>query len=571
MNVISPRLPHARTLFALLIAALLLHVLATATALAQDDDDGDLDLTIPPTRLLVVDGDSHQDATRAETFYFRQLIATANEERVGMGLGKYELETVSAADLATRSLTGVRGVVLANVAKPGERVFTALQWFVSRGGLLILAMGGNCDLAHYNAVLARTPPMLPLQFNGVAGDNDNLAVSATSGAGSNLAALIDAARPDVRKLVRVRAAEGSKIDGTRLVAGSDKLPLLITSSYGRGMVVLFTSSLDTEWNALPTSPAWVMWSELLDEFVGGDPPVLKLAQRPDGRLKLLAAQLEAVETEGAALLERARKLRVAGKPDEAQRLDLLVESLVARHDSLRGDIREVISDRDQRHWLPRDLRLAIIKLEQQLDTDDSLTGMQRLTMLGELDDARKQAAVRRHKLELENAEWAISIGKMDELATRFLTAKNKLNRMRPGDARDKVEAEMIRTGYELCARYDSWKTGVEKRIEEWNALIRKAGDAGDSDVAAKLRKESDVLDEWKMKVMIGKVMEAVTVAEVENSMRSMDRNSMSVKVALIEEKLAAARSVNDPVAVAKLEAELREAKLALAKLPSGGR
>ncbi|MGE0430723.1 MAG: hypothetical protein AB7S36_00560 [Planctomycetota bacterium] len=565
------------TSFAWLPGLVLGLVLAAASSIAaaQDSDAG----ATPSVKLLIVDGAPHAQPSRCETFYFRTAITAHNDairERpdVDRDAVLFDIESCSAENLATATFDGVRAVLLANVTRPAARTFTLLQWFVARGGTLIITLGDRIDAAHYNQLLAIRGSMLPLRLDDTLGTGSDMPVSETPGA--NLLHELD--KPTVGKLVRVRrndnggAAAGSDVEGTRLrVANGGSLwPLLVVRRYGRGAVVLFTSSLDGDWNPMVAQPIYpLLWTGLLGELAGKPVAAVRVPQRADGRLKMLEAQLQAVEVEGGAMLERARQLREAGMTEEADRLGLLVEALESRHRTLLADVRDVELETRTRHWLPRELRMKIDAAELKLDTDDTLTAAQHKSTTDELQEARQDARSIRLRIELENGEWRRSIARMEQLAAEYTALDKRIRGMQAGADRTREANRHMLMGVELTTRFDAWKAGVERRTEQWNELIRRASDAGDNAAAAALRNELNALDDQKMKLMVGPVMEAAMAAETANLMSEISRSQLDVRIAMLEERVAAAREANDAATIMRLEAELRELQQQRARMPGG--
>lgn len=226
--------------------------------------------------VLLVDGDPHLDPTRSETFFAHAaLSAPANDT-------PWVRATVIPSERFTaESLHAPAVVVLANVPQLTAEQTTALQEYVEHGGGLLIALGDRIDSAAYNERLfAEGAGLLPTvlesietdtarELQGVRVVSDSLELPWLARFRRENSPQFTQARFDkwwrVRRVERGREGEGERGRTDDLAASAPTIlarlttsdPLLLTRRFGRGNVVLMTSSLDADWNTLPAKPDYV--------------------------------------------------------------------------------------------------------------------------------------------------------------------------------------------------------------------------------------------------------------------------------------------------------------------------
>jgi hypothetical protein len=152
-------------------------------------------------------------------------------------------------------------VVVTDVGTLDAAQANAVQDYVQNGGRALLAAG------------PRSSSLTTLPVTG-----QTLGANAQMGAQANLAiGEVDATHPVLRGVDELRAANFSRAihvekgEADRvLMSLADGTPLLLERTLGSGRVLLFTSSLDKEWNDLPLQPAFVpLMAGIANELLGG--------------------------------------------------------------------------------------------------------------------------------------------------------------------------------------------------------------------------------------------------------------------------------------------------------------
>ncbi len=175
----------------------------------------------------------------------------------------FELEQIAPGVLPDKTLTDYAFVIVGDGGALAEEDATLLRDYVTSGGALMMALGQR------SAGLNQVPVTA----------HDFLAVSRFGSADEDYAAVgnLDRTHPALRSVDELRSArffrylavEPDEGDGV-MAQLDDGTALLIDHTLGDGRVLLFTSSLDREWNDLPVMPVFVpLLAELSSYLTGG--------------------------------------------------------------------------------------------------------------------------------------------------------------------------------------------------------------------------------------------------------------------------------------------------------------
>ncbi|MEZ4399478.1 MAG: BatA domain-containing protein [Kofleriaceae bacterium] len=213
-------------------------------------------------RVLVVDGDARTDRHDDEVFYLEAALRPGDRGEAGTTVTKVVPEDLDGVDLDAFDV-----VILANVAAlPGPRVDPLAAWVRAGGGLLV-APGDRVDPAAYEATML---PLLPQSLRdpidtawGAAPDERAArALHLTKWEadhpifapfGKDDPGLADAAFTKVMLLGPTTATA----DRTVLARFTNGAAALVAATVGDGQVLLYTSTLDRDWNDLPMLPGYL--------------------------------------------------------------------------------------------------------------------------------------------------------------------------------------------------------------------------------------------------------------------------------------------------------------------------
>jgi len=229
-------------------------IMTPADALTEDDSRM-LALNRPePHPVLVVSGEL---TGVADTLFLTAAMQTLE------GLA-FELKTINGAALDDEDFDDYEFVVVADAAAIDAQAEDRLRDYVGGGGGLLLALGPR----------SQTLTEVPVTAHQFAASGSRL--GQRSGTGIAVGA-IDTSHPALVGLDTIRAARFNghaaieeTTDDRVLIRLENGDPLLLERPLGNGRLLVYTSSLDREWNDLPKEPAFVAFvAGLSDYLLGG--------------------------------------------------------------------------------------------------------------------------------------------------------------------------------------------------------------------------------------------------------------------------------------------------------------
>ena len=138
---------------------------------------------------------------------------------------------------------------------------TAIEDYVEGGGRALLAAGPRSS-----GLTALPVTGQPLRTNPQMGAQASLAIGEVDTTHPALRGVEELRSANFTRAVSVEPTEADRV----LMRLADGTPLLLERSLGSGRVLLFTSSLDKEWNDLPLQPAFVpLMARIANELLGG--------------------------------------------------------------------------------------------------------------------------------------------------------------------------------------------------------------------------------------------------------------------------------------------------------------
>ena len=242
---------------------------------------------VDDVRVLLVDGDPGTEPRAAETFYLRNaLTPVPPEERE-----KYfvKTKTIAPGELTSTKLTDYEAVVLANVASLPPTAVDGLTQYLRRGGGLIIFPGDKTDASFYNATFGKKLMLLPAELGKIRGEAGKREVSFALQSKDYTNRIVsiwnDPGAGTLGSVQFFRAFDLTPLAGHNADAGepdvvlkyADGKPAVVERSWGRGRVILFSSSADTDWNDFGLRPAFV---PLVSRTLGA------ILDRQDARLNL---------------------------------------------------------------------------------------------------------------------------------------------------------------------------------------------------------------------------------------------------------------------------------------------
>ncbi|MEZ4360318.1 MAG: BatA domain-containing protein [Kofleriaceae bacterium] len=255
-------------------------------------------------RVLLVNGDPRTTRHDDELFYLEAALRPGDRADSGN-----TVRTVTSDELAGVSLADYDVVVLANVPALGEKIVAELAQWIRQGGGLLVAPGERVDADAYD----RT--MLPLLPQGLRDPIDTTWGATAAEKASRALHLVkwEADHPifapfskDAPELAEASFFKISLLGPTTDTADRKVLArftngaaALVEAAQGAGRILLYTSTLDREWNDLPIHAGFL--------------PMMQQAVRHLARQHLHGGQREHLIGESVALpTADLRKLEVRG-------------------------------------------------------------------------------------------------------------------------------------------------------------------------------------------------------------------------------------------------------------------
>ncbi len=230
-------------------------------------------------RFLLVDGEPDPEHYRGETDFLAAALMPPGNTVSGI-----DVEVIPESAFSGRQLETVDCVFLMNVYRlPDERV-RLLEKFVEGGGGLVFFLGDQVDPAVYNATFYGKGDMagkglLPLSLLEEEGSSDDYFTLSPPQVDHPALRFLAGINEIVFRMVHVRRFIGARLQArdkkTRVLMSwtdDNNSPALAEKEYGRGRVLLWTTSGDNEWSDMPRSHIYLpLMHELARYVVKPDP------------------------------------------------------------------------------------------------------------------------------------------------------------------------------------------------------------------------------------------------------------------------------------------------------------
>jgi len=272
--------------------------------------------------VLVVEGEPQSDRAQSDTHYLLTALGYAGESNATASV--FHPKVIGYEQLHSAELSGIRGVVLANVPRLSAEAVQKLARFVNSGGGLWIALGDQTDVESFNQLffeqsVGLSPARLS-QPTGDTGDRDKFTSVVPPPAEHPATTLL----ADIQKLDldRVRVFRRHQFDPEKgsplsvLLRVEGGAPLAVEKNPGRGRVIVQTIPLSLAWSSFPLSHAYVVMVHEWLWYVTG-PGLMKRNLLPG---ELLEASQPAELSNGSATLETpgGRKAQLVGEEERGR-------------------------------------------------------------------------------------------------------------------------------------------------------------------------------------------------------------------------------------------------------------
>jgi Aerotolerance regulator N-terminal/von Willebrand factor type A domain len=225
-------------------------------------------------RILLVDGDPRTVHHDDETFYLEKALRPGDRDDSAI-----RIVTSTVDELSRRRLADYDVVFLCNVPPLDPSWVAELSSWVQRGGGLFVSVGDHVDADAYNAAMApllaqelRTPRQLAAspkepearveRMGRIEAKHPIFSIFSEKAAG-----LREASFWKIYLLGPTSSAEGKET----LARFTNGAPALVLARRGQGRLLLFTSSLDRDWNDLPIQIGYLPFVQQSARFLARAP------------------------------------------------------------------------------------------------------------------------------------------------------------------------------------------------------------------------------------------------------------------------------------------------------------
>ena len=216
------------------------------------------------TSVLVADGSRGKSSSERDGFFLNVALLPPNagndEEAPGLPI---KTTLIDLEQLASANLADHRVVIIANLGQPSSEVGLKLSKFVADGGGLLLFLGDRVESTSYNEVLA---DILPANLTEKkTGDPIPLGETDRTHHIFSLFDETNSERTDFTGFYNTEAKSEARV----LARLADGTALMIEKAFGRGTVIMVTSSADTSWNNMAVKTVYLPVIHRLVEYLSG--------------------------------------------------------------------------------------------------------------------------------------------------------------------------------------------------------------------------------------------------------------------------------------------------------------
>ena len=213
-------------------------------------------------KVMVVDGDPETISHRSESFYLERAL-----NPFSVSLSHIDPTISTLAELPLRNLSDFSVVILANVRELSPGYELELEKFVLNGGALLFGMGDQVNPKYFNEHLGNLLPIkLDSQYHVKDGALHLLLKNNTHPVMKVFSPkeLAEMREINFYSMYTIQAREDRIFKvGTWF---SNQNPAVIESNVGKGIIVLFLSSLDRDWNDFPIQPTFLPWIQRWTQY-----------------------------------------------------------------------------------------------------------------------------------------------------------------------------------------------------------------------------------------------------------------------------------------------------------------
>jgi len=212
-------------------------------------------------KVLLIDGHPGISSFSSETFYLTLSLSPTTSE-VSTIQSPLVVKVVTLDGFPQEKLDDFSVIFLANVRKVTSSLRERLTNFVREGGGVVFSLGDNVNAQEYNLNFDNLLPAELVEVKGKSkGEREFKAIDFQDFTHPILQVFAQGKEGDLTRTRFYQYFATQVKPSAKVVLGlADGLPLLIEGELpypGAGKVLLFTSTLDRDWNNLPTKPVFL--------------------------------------------------------------------------------------------------------------------------------------------------------------------------------------------------------------------------------------------------------------------------------------------------------------------------
>jgi hypothetical protein len=166
-------------------------------------------------------------------------------------------------------------VILANVPVPAWAALRELERFVSEGGGMLITLGSLTPAEQYDQAMYRESyGLLPAELHAGSSESARPVTLGNIDTSHPVFSFMRG-RPDLASsasVTRFMAASPGRGEARTLASYSSGEPFLIERIFGRGRVLLMTTTVDADWNALPLSSSYLPMMQSIVRYLARGSP-----------------------------------------------------------------------------------------------------------------------------------------------------------------------------------------------------------------------------------------------------------------------------------------------------------
>jgi hypothetical protein len=227
-----------------------------------------------PVRVLIISGDERAGPFESESDFARAALMpfqTAGAQPSGANLAS--VDVVPADKWQDVDVHAYAVVILANVSQVTDVQARSLEQFVLDGGGLLIAPGSLSRAQNYNDMLAsgEGANLLPATLDAPREQEDPTHLFSVDREHPAFRFLRNDSSPLPSAAIARRFLAAPRSDFGRVLATyRTGEPFLVGAMPGRGRVLLLTTPLDADWNALPLSNFYLPFVQSMTRYLAGD-------------------------------------------------------------------------------------------------------------------------------------------------------------------------------------------------------------------------------------------------------------------------------------------------------------